>query len=114
MTCGERFIGCSAVSAIISNMVERVWGITFDAFAYFWGRNSLADIPSQYFVSNTTNQLKFVQQNFPFSVSGLLDRLQPIQSTADEPFRNGRVDATQEVRETCWKNWCYFIRPLGF
>ena len=50
-----------------------------------------------------------------------MDRLQTFQrseyegyfSAADAAFRNGRVASTQKGRKTCWKNWCYFVRPLG-
>ena len=86
----------------------------------------MTDIPSRSFGSNLSWfckwywPAKFVQYKFSFAKPGLLDRLQHSQrseyegyfSAADAAFWNGWVDSAQKGRKTCWKNWCYFVRPL--
>ena len=50
-----------------------------------------------------------------------MDLLQPLQrseyeghfSSMDAEFRNGRMASAQKGRKICWKNWCFFVIPLG-
>ncbi len=32
---------------------------------------------------------------------------------ADTAFQAGRVEATSKIRETRWRNWCTYVKPLG-
>ena len=126
--CGKGFIGSNAASASINTTIKKVLGITVEAFANFWGRNSMTDIQSRsfgsnisWFCKNDTDLLNVFNKNSPFSKLGLLGRLQTSQhseyegyfSAIDAAFRNGRVASAQKGSKTCWKNWCSFVRPLG-
>ena len=44
--CGEGLVVSNAFSASINVTVKEIWGITVDAFAHFWGRNTMTYIPS--------------------------------------------------------------------
>ena len=129
-SCIEGFIGRNAASAINNSTIKKVWVITVDASAHFWGGNAMTDIPSRSFGSNISWlckkwywPTKCVQQNFPFAKPGLLDCLQTLQhieyegylSAADAAFRNGRVASTQKVRKKCkvtmWKSKLVIKNP---
>ena len=66
----------------------------------------MTDIPPRLFGSNPS---WFCKNNT--DLLNLFNKHLPLTNQAS--FRNGRVAATQKFRESCWKNWCSFVRTLG-
>jgi hypothetical protein len=91
-------------------------------------RNAIADVPSRSFGSNpawacasNTDLLNLFNSRFPLPQQKSWTVYHPncavvmrvISALRMKPFCSGRLEATSNKREMCWRNWCAYVKHFG-